>query len=268
MIERISVYLAAHQDDWLLFMEPNVSRDLKDPKCRVLIIHTTAGDAGMNSSHWKSREVASINSLHFRLLKKINESNTVECLSVLDKKIHFAEIENIGTYFLRLPDGGMEGNGFESNDYHSLAKICQGSESIIKSVDGLNEYHSYQEISSVIRQIIDRESQLIGISDKMGITLHIPEFDRTLNPGDHSDHYFTGLLSNEPELTIYSPKFAYVHYEVLNSAHILGAEDLFWKTGMFIVYHQTVLNLTGYSTIDESPLYLNWCTKRSVSRQL
>ena len=38
-------FISAHQDDWQLFMNPNVYRSIKNNNDKTVIIHTTAGDA-------------------------------------------------------------------------------------------------------------------------------------------------------------------------------------------------------------------------------
>ncbi len=53
MFERISVYVVAHQDDWQLFMDPDISTDLLDHTCKTVVIYTTAGDAGEDPKYWR-----------------------------------------------------------------------------------------------------------------------------------------------------------------------------------------------------------------------
>ena len=61
-------FISAHQDDWQLFMNPNVYRSIKNNNDKTVIIHTTAGDAGEGMgkrSYYKAREEGSIRALDF-----------------------------------------------------------------------------------------------------------------------------------------------------------------------------------------------------------
>ncbi len=59
--------LVAHQDDWQLFMSPEIVTDILDEKCKTAIIHTTSGDAGKGDGFWRAREEGAIASLCFCL---------------------------------------------------------------------------------------------------------------------------------------------------------------------------------------------------------
>ena len=56
--EKISIYVVAHADDWQLFMQPVVYNDIVSPTCKVIFIITTAGDAGMEATFWKAKEIS------------------------------------------------------------------------------------------------------------------------------------------------------------------------------------------------------------------
>ena len=40
------VFGVAHQDDWQLFMNPNIANSIQSAEDKTVIIHLTAGDAG------------------------------------------------------------------------------------------------------------------------------------------------------------------------------------------------------------------------------
>ena len=42
-----AIYVSAHQDDWQLFMNPNAYYSIQNPDTKTIILHTTAGDAGV-----------------------------------------------------------------------------------------------------------------------------------------------------------------------------------------------------------------------------
>lgn len=52
-------FISVHQDDWQLFINPNVYESIKSTEDTTVIIQTIAGeaDAGMgNEAHYKARE--------------------------------------------------------------------------------------------------------------------------------------------------------------------------------------------------------------------
>ena len=61
-------FVSAHQDDWQLFMNPNVYKSIKNEKDKTVIIHTTAGEAGMgmgNDAYYLAREKGSLAAVRF-----------------------------------------------------------------------------------------------------------------------------------------------------------------------------------------------------------
>lgn len=57
------VYVVAHQDDWQTFMMPGVDWDYHTYGNNILIIITTAGDAGRTDGWWEARELATMASV-------------------------------------------------------------------------------------------------------------------------------------------------------------------------------------------------------------
>ncbi len=266
MFDRIAVYAVAHQDDWQLFMEPDISRDMLDPVCKTIIIYTTAGDAGEGWKFCSAREKGALGSLRFRLPG--NPGSRAGRAGIGDKKIYRVDVAGCSSYFLRLPDGGMHGDGFSRYHFQSLEKLRTGRTDRITTVDGVNTFGGFPEIGGLVDQIVARELARYGITERGRVTLNFPEYDPLLSPHDHSDHLNTALLLRHTPLYNASRKYAFVHYDIGRTAGNLAGTDLFWKTGLFCVYHQTVLDAYGYSTLDESPQYHAWCTKQTKWREI
>lgn len=268
MFNKLAVYAVAHQDDWQLFMDPNVSADLLDPGCKTVIIHTTAGDGGNDLDYWQAREEGSLSSLVFRFSGNPSVGASKKYVEVGGKKIYLMDISTCSFYFLRLPDGGMQGDGFGLYDFQSLSKIRQQRIGQITTVDGMNTFSAFGEISHLIDGIVERELGLTGIDDPGKISLNFPEYDSALNPNDHSDHLNTALVLQGTSVYHSTKKYAYVHYDIQHSAPDLSGTSLFWKVGMFCVYHQTVMNMHGHSTISETPEYNVWSKKDAIRREV
>nr|WP_295874836.1 hypothetical protein [uncultured Chitinophaga sp.] len=268
MINRLAVYIVAHQDDWQLFMDPHISLDIMDDACRTVIIHTTAGDAGEDERYWLAREFAALSSLQFRVSGNAGVPDEAKIINVNNKRVHRVSISNCACYFLRLPDGGMYGEGFAAYGFQSMEKLRAGNRTAICSVDGVNSYSSFAEISRLINDIILHEQHTCGVATTNAVRLCFPEFNSTISTNDHNDHFNTALLVQGMDIYSIAGKYAFVHYDIQHLADDLVGNDLFWKVGMFSVYHQAVLNRHGHSTISETPEYAIWCRKDAVCREV
>jgi hypothetical protein len=261
----MSVYLAAHQDDWQLFMDPLVSADLTDPLCKTIILHTTAGDAGRSESYWKARETASVGSLHFRLAESGPVPHTDEPAEILKKRVQRHIIGNARIYFFRLPDGNIDGNGFQLNGNSSMEKLKQGAIKNLVTVDRRSVFGSFDELCCLVTDLILQEAGESGVLMK-NVVLNYPEYDEGLSPDDHSDHYATGHLGERVLAGKECTRRIFIHYAMLNHESVLAGEDLFWKVGMLAVYHQSIFRECGYSTLGERSFYRQWCLRHPIYR--
>src|SRR3954453_3995023 len=113
----VSFYIVAHADDWQLFMQPNAYKDLVSIGTKIVFIITTAGDAGQEERYWCAREEGCKSCIRFCLapLFEISESNGIKEINRHD--ISYWTAGNAICYFLRLPDGNLDGSGFQRYDY-------------------------------------------------------------------------------------------------------------------------------------------------------
>lgn len=251
----ISFYVVAHADDWQLFMQPNVYRDLIDGHIKVIFIITTAGDAGNGQSYWRAREEGSNSSRRFCLAPRSSLSEDSDFGNFNEHQVHYSVINNTTSYFLRLPDGNMDGKGFEKYHYESLPKLKDGQIPKITAVDTSTIYHSWEDLCKTIEAIILYESAEIP-----DITLNYLNPDTVANPDDHSDHRATGQAIQQIPSTGTMIQNLFIGYSVNNAENKLSQDDLFWKAGMFAAYEKTVFDLSGYSTLREGlEIYNKWC---------
>lgn len=256
---RVSFYIIAHADDWQIFMQPNIYNDLIASDCKIVIIITTAGDAGFDNIFWSAREEGTKSSIRFAVAphKEIIELSGKR--EINQHTISFCSLNNSTTYFLRLPDGNIDGNGFPSKNNHSLTKFMEGIISSMTAVDESTTYASWQDFCETLESIIQYES--LHIKD---YCLHYLNPDDTANSNDHADHIATGKAIQNMTIISNFPQHLFVGYNVNNVSEVLQGADLFWKVGMFSAYEKTVFDLTGYSTLHESvSTYLNWCLSKA-----
>jgi hypothetical protein len=184
---KIAFYIVAHADDFQIFMYPNIYNDLVTCNIKVVILVTTAGDAGFDEMYWASREEGCKSSVRFCLapLKSLQES-------VVNKRFITHNItkwttNNTSFYFLRLPDGNLDGSGFLRHSNQSLSKLRDGKISSIAAVDNSETYNSWSDFYSTLQTIIQYES-----GENQDVCINYLNPDTLENPSDHADHISTG----------------------------------------------------------------------------
>jgi hypothetical protein len=252
---KISFYVVAHADDWQLFMQPNAYNDLVAPGSKVVFIITTAGDAGSGKTYWIAREEGLKSSLRFCMapLAALTQSSGTKEFN--HHPINYWSTNNATSYFLRLPDGNLDGNGFPLYHYQSLSRFRSGQIRAITAIDNSVTYNSWSDFYITLQTIIQLESQ--GIS---GVWINYLNPDVGENPNDHTDHITTGQALQEMTIIASLRQALFVGYSVSNAQENLHLKDLFWKAGMFAAYEKAVYDNSGYSTLQESvSTYLRWC---------
>jgi GlcNAc-PI de-N-acetylase len=255
---RISFYIVAHADDWLLFMQPNAFNDLIAPQNRVVFVISTAGDAGEGERYWKAREEGAKSSIRFCLAPRMHLVESWDTRDFNGHSISYWSSNNVTCYFLRLPDGNLDGNGFPQYNYESLSKFKAEHMTSVTALDNSTTYISWSDFYNTLQAIILSESS--GISD-MWINYLNPS--TTENPNDHSDHIATGQAIQAMGIIPNLQQALFTGYNS-NETRSLDQTDYFWKVGMFAAYEKAVFDASGYSTLKEGiHIYLKWCSGRA-----
>jgi hypothetical protein len=181
----IAIYIMAHADDWQLFMNPNAFSDINTEGKKVVFIVTTAGDAGKNETFWRAREEGMKNSIKFCLSPFAPVSCDYYLTRVTDMDFNVCKINNVSSYFLRLPDGGLDGKGFESNDYQSLHKLQTTQIQELVSVDRRLIIKGWQHFTKILASIISAES-----AGCLGIEIKYLNPKENANPDDHPETFW------------------------------------------------------------------------------
>jgi protein-S-isoprenylcysteine O-methyltransferase Ste14 len=136
-----SVNIVAHEDDDLLFMNPDIINEIKQGYCERTI-YITAGDAGGGISYYLSRqEGAEAAYAEMTRAKDLWSQKTIQITP--NEYVTFAYLESdakITLVFMHLPDGGLQGQGFASTHFQTIDKLYSGSISNITTVDGQSVY--------------------------------------------------------------------------------------------------------------------------------
>ncbi len=229
--------IVAHEDDDLLFMNPDVSRDIRAGHC-VRTVYVTAGDAGSNEFYWLSREQGS----EAAYSKMIGEENALwvqRVVKLADKAyITVANPKNnprISLIFMRLPDGNMRGQGFSSSNHESLEQLSYGQVPSIRTVTNQSDYSAHQ-LTNALTTLMQtyQPSEIRTQADVVG-----HEFP------DHSDHRavgrFTVLAYEQYEQRQFENKVTipfrkYLGYPVRDRQQNVFGEDLTQKEAAFLAY--------------------------------
>lgn len=175
--------VVAHQDDDLLFINPEVLADIAAGRW-VRTVFLTAGDAGAPSSYWLAREQGARDA--YSLMVGGGGWNQGDA-GVPGRTITtFTSQANpkVSLVFLRLPDGGLAGWGYGSTGNTSLQRLWEYGTGSITAVDGSNTYTRSGLISTLTALMSGAGAGVVNTMDFAG---HFGD-------GDHSDHHATAFF--------------------------------------------------------------------------
>lgn len=201
--------VVAHPDDWQLFAGSAVYRHLRDPRKRVTIVTLSAGDAGDDAYHWKSRHSGAVLSIVRALPSwspytlgefessgvpssfRVSYERAVLCgKAVLSTGVSDGAGIDARMFALHLPDGGAPGAEY-SPARESLANLREGRCRLtaLWPEDASVSYGAWSELVEVLYEIA---AQSVG-SFAGAVPVYASDPDPAANPGDHPDHVSAGL---------------------------------------------------------------------------
>ena len=229
-----SMNIVAHQDDDLLFMNPDIYKEIQKGYCERTV-YVTAGDAGNGKYYWLSREEASEKAYSIMIGKPNIEWN-LNTVKLNDYE--YVQIANpvgnskISLIFMLCPDGNLKGQGFSKDNSESLQKLYNGSINKIHTVDGQSFYSRNDLINALLLLMNTYRPDEIKTQE-------------TSNPVDHSDHKTVGLFTTAAYSSYNSSLFHglvnipfayYEGYEIRTMKSNVSANDLKTKTDIFSAY--------------------------------
>ena len=239
-----TMLVVAHEDDDLLFMNPDLVNQIQSGNC-VRSLFLTAGDDGGSAFYWLGRQEGS--EAAYAAMLGINNSwieKTVE-LTPTEFITLATPIGNtkISLVFFHLPDGNLQGQGFKDTDYQSLHKLYTGTSSTINSVDGQSSYTS-TELTSAIQTLMNfyKPTQIWTQSSYID------------SSPDHSDHATTGkfttqALNNYNQQTTQSiPVTYYLGYQMNSLPSNVTGVDSINKQLIFKQYAEFDKNICATQT--------------------
>jgi LmbE family N-acetylglucosaminyl deacetylase len=225
--------IVAHQDDDLLFMNPDLVTGIQDGDC-VHTVYITAGDGGQSSYYWLNRQLGSEAAYDYMTGSK--NSDWVDHIVKLANN-EYIDVDSprdnnkISLIFMHLPDGGLKGQGFKSNNFESLAKLYSGQIKVIHAVDGQSSYTSSQLVAALTKLMQFYQPDLIRTQ---------ANYVSTVFP-DHSDHMTVGdfvkraVTSYDPSDNGLTVKY-YIGYPIHAMLPNLNDAQFEEKLNIFLAY--------------------------------
>ncbi|KAL2868158.1 uncharacterized protein BJX67DRAFT_380358 [Aspergillus lucknowensis] len=242
--------IVPHQDDDLLFLSPDLLHNIQTGHA-VRTVFITAGDSGRGSSYWQDREKGS--QAAYALMSDAPDSWSAEDAGIPGHEAPLFTLNqnpNISLVFLRLPDGNLQGQGFEVTGSESLRKLWEGGVSSIHTVSGSGSYTRDELVNALGHLIAGFRPERLNTLD----------FIHSYGDGDHSDHHSTAFFAkaaleayeNSPVLT------GYMGYPAINkTANVFGA-DLLEKQLAFYAYARSDPNVCNSGLACQSNEYYSW----------
>ncbi|NKQ54005.1 GlcNAc-PI de-N-acetylase [Amycolatopsis sp. K13G38] len=242
-----SYYIAGHSDDALLFRGQQLYIDQHTQGAQVVHITTTAGDAGRTDGWWQAREQGNVAALN----ASMGDPPVVsERIAMGGRQLTRYRAANWFLYPLRLPDGGLDGNGF---GHGSLTQLRNGQISSLTPLDGSAPYRGWSAFVSILRAIMaaHRDSGEVPWANTA-------DPSSTSNPGDHPDHYATAAAVDSIAGTDNMNAWYWVSYDTQHRPANLGGFDLEAKRFLFAAY--------GWETGGPNEQEWSWWGQRDYGR--
>jgi len=208
----VAFSIQAHQDDQWLFMSSRIIADMTAAGTKMVFITLTAGDESCGSCTYGSgpfylgREIGSVYSSKFAADLTTGTTPldvpTATTVSINGHNITKYVYKNTVNYFLRLPDGNVNGLGFPNNNNQSLNKLRTGVISSISTI-GINDlpplapaatYVGWSDLTNTIKAIINTE-KITGTQSWIHTAHTDISTPNGYNVNDHSDHTNSGIAS-------------------------------------------------------------------------
>ena len=182
----VDFFAVGHQDDWQLFMNPNVYRSIKNTSSKTVFLHLTAGDAGAGGEtgtqypYYKAREEGALRAIRFLVnidTKKGGLHPKPKKMVFNQHQIERYEYHHTVAYFLRIPDGNYYsyGHGYPETNYESIKNLYSGKPAT--SIDKSTIYQDWNDLVSTLQDIVKWEAK-----NSETIQFHLSESDRQKKP--------------------------------------------------------------------------------------
>jgi len=207
--------IVAHQDDDLLFMNPDLQHDLDAGAC-VTTVFLTAGDGGMSTGYWQEREVGPRAAYAHMLGLAPDTTWQMQNRTYGGRSLPTASLSSGRStiIYLRLPDGGIQGNGTAGTGNQSLMRLWTGAIPSISALDASQTYTLPQLIDTLAAIVSQVQPQVVRAQDA--------------RPGqdNHSDHTAGSTIALQALFGFTGAVRSYQDYGVVSQAPNVAGTDL------------------------------------------
>jgi LmbE family N-acetylglucosaminyl deacetylase len=251
----LDVVIVAHQDDWQLFMGDVLTQRLRSDN-RGVFVYLTAGDDGRDSVYWQTRERAALQSTRIAAAIPVTASPKCSAVQVRDHSIRKCTVGKTDSYFLRLPDGKRNGEGFARYGYRSLRKLRAKPSSELSAIDGTTTYRGWTDLVTTVGAIID--------PDSAAATIHTSDPSIVRNPHDHFDHRMAGLLVADLRKQHNLGAMYYLGYALATRAANRSNDQAQAKTALLLAYDREMTAVNRkWSAYEEHRAFYSECMQRT-----
>ena len=247
--------VVAHQDDWQLFMGDVLTQRLRSGNHGVFL-YLTAGDDGRDSVYWQTRERAALQSTRIAAAVPVTATLACSAVEIRQHSIRKCTVGNTESYFLRLPDGKRNGNGFARYGYGSLRKLRANPSTEMSAIDASTNYRGWTDLMATISAIID--------GDSTAVTIHTSDPSIARNPHDHFDHRIAGLLVADLRKQHRLGVMYYVGYALATRAANRSNDQTQAKTALLLAYDREMTAVNKkWSAYQEHRAFYSECLQRT-----
>ncbi len=229
--------IVAHQDDDLLFMNPDLAHSIQAGRC-IRTVYVTAGDGGNDIFYWLGRERGS--EAAYDSMDGPGQDVWVERIVRLPGE-QFIDVANprgnskISLIFMHLPDGNINGRGFKASHFESLAHLEAGSITAIHSVDGQSTYTSNQ-LTTALAALM-QTYQPTEIRTQASYVSHVyPDHSDHLTVGQYVQRAYRQYEAQQFDNQVVIPLTFYIGYPSRAFPENLSGQDLAQKEATFFAY--------------------------------
>lgn len=250
------INVVAHEDDDLLFLSPDLVKDVKAGLC-VQTVFLTAGDAGNTSDYWLSREAGA--RAAYAKMAGVSNTWTQSDAGISGHAIPMYTLSRkttVSVAYLRLPDGAMDGTGFDTYDNQSLKQLWTGA---ITNIVAVNEANSFTKQDLI--------NTLASFMDKSGATqVRAQDYLRGFDQGDHDDHIAAAYFAQAAHL-LYTKSHKFTGYQGYpssdNPTNVSGT-NLTNKKAAFYAYAAFDAGVCGSDVACADSEYLGWLKRQYI----
>ena len=249
----------AHYDDDLIFGAPTIPQALDAGKC-VRNLYLTGSDAGSGLDYSAGREDGLRDSYGVLLGAPRDWVNRTVTLADGIPVTISQPVGNprITLFFLRLPDGGLTGDGFDATGRESLSKLLSGTLSELHTIDA----NAPVSLDALRATVVELYNAYLPET----VLAHLPR-SAVGSVGDHPDHQVTGEVvmtatdagQLDPAKVVYAQGYPSAERDMNLSGDVLQR-----KLEAFAAYaaHDSVIKCSTAETCAKRKKFGDWLQRQ------